>query len=503
MSNFTDGAPRTPKEWQDLGYQIIPCNTEGVPIVKGWKDDSYDSKKITVTSDYMQKKNIPGVWGLRLEDTVDLDIDNPIMQKFMGDIICGAKFGRKSNPLSHLLFQGATEYESIVVPAAFDKYFKNFKHGRVLLDIRHGQDRFTYVPGGLRPHKKNAGSEVLDWLNFTGFMKYDTRTNAKMKEICLKTALSVMFPAKGQIDKYVTAIAGILANNTDWHEEKINQFCFDLAFKSGSEDPSRYAIKGTNARNEKTKNLGIPTLAEILEVSPSDVAKLFGWVGVKDASAMFTQLIVYNTVPKQWRLKFKDNWIDIWDTSILLSYTKMKVLILENCLLEPPEIKPNDWKVIRENLLKNIKVEDAPPESSYYGMITGMIIQYLKDRRFSDFNRDGDDTRFNLLDNWGAAYYDQYYWVKTEASIKWLKINGQSIDVRKVAHLFRTEFKAEPTKLTIQKREIRCWKIAKENIEGIKSDNTETKLLQEAFEEFKNNKEKRLGHSIYGKKDNY
>ncbi|MGB1958402.1 MAG: hypothetical protein ACPHP8_04630, partial [Luminiphilus sp.] len=43
---------------------------------------------------------------------------------------------------------------------------------------------------------------------------------------------------------------------------------------------------------------------------------------------------------------------------------KMKVLILENCLLEPPEIKPNDWKVIRENLLKNIKVEDAPPESS-------------------------------------------------------------------------------------------------------------------------------------------
>ena len=34
---------------------------------------------------------------------------------------------------------------------------------------------------------------------------------------------------KGQIDKYVMLIAGILANNTDWQEEKINQFCFDLA----------------------------------------------------------------------------------------------------------------------------------------------------------------------------------------------------------------------------------------------------------------------------------
>ena len=91
-----------------------------------------------------------------------------MMQKFLGDIICGAKFGRKSNPLSHLLFEGATDYESIVVPAAFEKYFKNFKHGRVLLDIRHGQDRFTYVPGGMRPHKKNNGSEVLDWF-FYGF----------------------------------------------------------------------------------------------------------------------------------------------------------------------------------------------------------------------------------------------------------------------------------------------------------------------------------------------
>ena len=88
------------------------------------------------------------------------------------------------------------------------------------------------------------------------------------------------------------------------------------------------ANSGSNARNEKTKTYGIPKLAEILEVTPSDVSKLFGWVGVKDASSMFSELVVYNTEPKSWKLKFKDKWINIWDTSLLLSYTKIKNLNL-------------------------------------------------------------------------------------------------------------------------------------------------------------------------------
>ena len=502
INNFTDGAPRTAKEWQDLGYEVIPCNSEGVPIIKGWDKDLYDSKKITVPADYMEKKNIPGVWGVRLEKLVDLDIDNPILQKFLGDIICGAKFGRKSNPISHLLFEGVTEYESVVVPQAFEKHFKQFPHGRVLLDIRHGQDRFTYVPGGLRPHKKNAGAEVLDWIHFTGFMKYDTRTNALMKEICLKTALSVMFPATGQRDVFITAIAGIFAKHTDWTDEKINQFCFDLAFKSGSDNPSRYASKGTDARKPESKHFGIPKLAEVLEVTPADVSKLFSWVGVKDASSMFSDLVVYNTEPKQWRLKFKDHWIDIWDTSILLSYTKVKVLILETCMEEPPEIKPNDWKVIRMQLLQSVNKEDAPPESSYYGIVTGMLIEWFK-RKSSNANDVYDDARYNLLDNWGCVYYDHHYWVKSEAVIKHLKIQGQSIDVRKVAHLFRTEFNAEPTKITLSKKEIRCWKIPKTNIDGSSADNIgSNEQYEKAYKEFKKNKEERLGRGLFDK-NNY
>ena len=506
INNFTDGAPRTAKEWQDLGYEVIPCNSEGVPIIKGWDKDLYDSKKITVPADYMEKKNIPGVWGVRLEKLVDLDIDNPILQKFLGDIICGAKFGRKSNPISHLLFEGVTEYESVVVPQAFEKHFKQFPHGRVLLDIRHGQDRFTYVPGGLRPHKKNAGAEVLDWIHFTGFMKYDTRTNALMKEICLKTALSVMFPATGQRDVFITAIAGIFAKHTDWTDEKINQFCFDLAFKSGSDNPSRYASKGTDARKPESKHFGIPKLAEVLEVTPADVSKLFSWVGVKDASSMFSDLVVYNTEPKQWRLKFKDHWIDIWDTSILLSYTKVKVLILETCMEEPPEVLPKDWKVIRIQLLHNVKMEDAPPDSSYYGVIAGMIAQFLQKRREHSIDYDMDkheDRRFQIASSWGCAFAERHYWVKTEAIINDLKKDRLSLDVRKIAHLLRTEFNAEQTKVTIDKKEIRCWKIPEDMVDGSRFTNNDTEAFANGWRKFKKEKEEALGHSIYGKKDNY
>ena len=68
---------------------------------------------------------------------------------------------------------------------------------------------------------------------------------------------------------------------------------------------------------------------------------------------------------------------------------------------EPPEIKPNDWKVIRMQLLQSVKKEDAPPESSYYGIVTGMLIEWFK-RKSSNANDVYDDARYNLLDNWGV-----------------------------------------------------------------------------------------------------
>ncbi len=496
MNKFNDGAPRTVKEWHDLSFKTIPCTVDGIPIQKGWQEDDYKSNIIPM--EFYKSK----VWGVRLDNLVDLDIDNPIMQQFLGEIICGAKFGRKSNPLSHLLFEGVTEYEQIAVPKAFEKYFKSFPHGRVLLDIRHGQNHFTYVPCGLRPHKQNAGSEVLDWLHFTGFMKYDTRINKQMKEICLKTALSVMFPAKGQRNVFINSIGGILAKHTDWTEEHINQFCFDLALKSGHESPTEFVSVGTRARDEKNKTFGIPKLAEILEVDVSDVSKLFAWVGVKDASSMFSELVVYNTEPKQWKLKFKDKWIDIWDTSILLSYTKIKILILENCMEEPPEIKPNDWKVIRMQLLKNVKKEEVPPESSYYGMIGSEICNLLVNRSKKS-DDELEDLRYNLASQFGKAKYQGYYWFRLDAVINYLKLSKISFEIRKLTHFLKNDFGAEPTKVTVDKREIRAWKVAAENIEGSKHHQTDDEALVTGFYENKDKKEKRLGRSIYGKSKNY
>ena len=463
MNKFSDGAPRTPKEWVDLGLTVFPCNANGVPGFKNWQEGDINSKALLVSKTY--KDN---VIALRLDNHVDLDIDNPIMQKFLGDVICGAKFGRNSNPLSHLLFEGVTDYESVAVPAAFEKYFKHFPHGNLLLDIRHGTGHFTYVPGGFRPYKKNSGAEILDWIKFTGFHKYDTRTNALMKEICLKTSLSVMFPPLGQRDTYMTSIAGILAHHTDWTDEKINSFCFDLAFKSGSTNPARYSNKGTEARKDK-KNFGIPTLAKILEVEPSDVAKLFSWVGVKDAGSMFSALRVYETDPKYWQLKYKDKWITIMDSSMLLSYTKISILILENCYEVAPVINPKDWKDIVRQLLQNVEKIDAPVEASYYGVVMNYLCEWiLRNNRQTV----GDSYRNLAMSNSGVIRVDGHYYFKLRDVLDQLKRSTYTTEIRKLTLHLRETLGAEDTKVSVNGKQIRCWKVPVDNIEHKEFNNT-------------------------------
>ena len=464
MNNFTDGAPRTPKEWVELGLPIFPCNADGTPGMKGWQEGDMNSKALLVSKTY--KDN---VIALRLDNHVDLDIDNPIMQKFLGEIICGAKFGRNSNPISHLLFEGETKYESVKVPNAFEKYFKHFPHGLTLLDIRSGSGHFTYVPAGFRPHKKNSGAEILQWISFTGFMKYDSRINAKMKEICLKTALSVMFPSKGSRNEYINSIAGILSRHTDWTEEKINSFCFDLAFKSGHEKPTEFSNVGTNAKNDKTKTFGIPTLAKILEVKPLDILALFSWVGAKDAGSAFSALRVYEADPKYWQLKYKDKWITIMDSSMLLSYTKISILILENCYEVAPVINPKEWKEIIRNLLTNVEKIDTPVEGSYYGVVMGIICEWIL--------RENRQTAQDDLANLAFAYCGVirakgHYYFKLKDLLSQLKRHNQSFEIRKLTLHLREMLGAEDTKESVNGKQIRCWKVPQENIEDKGFNNT-------------------------------
>ena len=114
-----------------------------------------------------------------------------------------------------------------------------------------------------------------------------------------------------------------------------------------------------------------------------------------------------------------------------------------------------------------------------------------------------EDRRFNLADNIGCAFADEHYWVKTEAIINELKRDRLSLDVRKIAHLLRTEFKAEQTKVTIEKKEIRCWKIPREMVEGSRYSNNDGEALKKGHEKFVKAFEEKHGHGIYQKKSNY
>ena len=464
MNSFSDGAPKTIKEWTDLGFSIIPCNISGVPTVQNWQKGFFRN----VPADY--KSN---VYGLRLDKIVDIDIDNPIVQKFLNEIICGAMFGRKSNPISHLLYKGETKNISFIVPKDFKEHFKHFKHGLRLIDIRSGHDHFTYVPGGITPDKK--GSEKLEWTRFTGFQEFDPVIINSLSEICLFTALSIMYPERGQIDEYVTAIAGILGKHTEWSDEKIGRWCFKLAFKSGSENPDRYSIKGTNARKEG-RHFGIPKLAEILEVPQSAIAKLFSWVGVTDTGSNFSKLKVYNTDPTMWKIKYKETWITVMDSSHLLSWTKMSIHILENCYEVPTPMKPGEWKATINSLLNNVEKITVDESESYYGQIGSVINEYLN--RDSRWNEESYNEKKALLSHWGT-------WLDKENNMLYfrleslvMKINDARLkyEQRKLTQYIRDKYSAQPVTLNISGKDIRTWRAPVERIQlenaKSKTDNT-------------------------------
>ena len=469
MNSFSDGAPRSYMEWLELGYTVFPCSPDGVPLLKEWQDQIINLKS---HSKIIAKNNWnSGVLGLRLDNFVDLDIDNPTMQKFLDEIVCGATFGRKSNLLSHLLFKGTTENISYTVPDGFAKFFKKFAHGTRILDIRSGNGHFTYVPGSITPKKK--GSEKIEWSKFTSFQEFDPLLLKKLSEVCLWTALSVMFPEKGSIDDYMTSIAGILARHTDWTDEKIGNGLFKLAYESGSKSPSRYIIKATNARNDKLKTYGIPKLAKVLKVQQSDIAELFSWVGVQDTGSNFSKLKVYETDPTMWKIKYKDKWITIMDSSHLLSWTKMSIHILENCYEVPAPMKPIEWKNTINYLLKNVEKIEVDESESYFGQIGSVIDEYLnRDERFEE---EIANKKSFLKYAWGTWWdkENNFLYFRLESLV--MRINDARLkyEQRKLTQYIRERYAAEPKTLNIDGKDIRTWRAP---IEKIRSKNNKVRV---------------------------
>ena len=103
------------------------------------------------------------------------------------------------------------------------------------------------------------------WDKFASINSYPGNLEEDISIIVLSTALSILYAPTGARDDYCTAIAGVLSQHTDWSEDNINNFIYNLAVRSGDDEANKRMAKGTNAKNTKTKNFGFPKLAEILD----------------------------------------------------------------------------------------------------------------------------------------------------------------------------------------------------------------------------------------------
>ena len=83
--------PITYEDWIDLGREIITCDTKQAEVEK-WSDPD-----LKITKEEWRIEHTTKQIGLRLDQYIDFDIDNPVVKRSVGDHIksCGAIFGRR------------------------------------------------------------------------------------------------------------------------------------------------------------------------------------------------------------------------------------------------------------------------------------------------------------------------------------------------------------------------------------------------------------------------
>jgi len=487
--NFKDGSPTTFEHWYDLGRTIIPC-IKGIPIVKNWSDDSFK-----ITRQEWKKEYSHCEIALRLDDDVDFDIDNHFIKKFVEKYLksCGAISGRQSNPKSHYWWKGKINFKQFELPKELEIYCKDFPHGSMLCEIRNGAGHYTIVPGS----KHSKANEVVSWEQYASLNEYKGDLQKDISKIALSGALSITYPLKGKRDNYSTAIAGVLDKHTNWDENEINEFVHNLSLFSNDENHRKKMSKGTNAKNSTGPKLGMPTIAEIVGCSTKSISEIFSWVGVKDSGSCFTGLKVYETNPKYWQLEYKGKWITIMESAILLSYAKISVLILENCYEVAPIISPKDWKTILYGLLQKVQKIEAPIESSYMGVVAGVFIRWLE--AHTKENWSSGSVKHTLGGYGGCAKDETHYWFKLEGVTNELKRRQMSFEMRKLTHFLREEFGCEPTKITIDKKELRVWKVPITNIENHFRNNVDVEGMLKKNSERLDKIEKETGYRYRAK----
>ena len=81
-----------------------------------------------------------------------------------------------------------------------------------------------------------------------------------------------------------TAVAGVLITKTQWSEQEINEFIYEVAIAANDEESNKRDNKGTTVKKAQRK-FGMPKLAEIVGCETRTIATLFSWIGIKEAAS--------------------------------------------------------------------------------------------------------------------------------------------------------------------------------------------------------------------------
>jgi len=260
----------TPEEYLNHNYNVIPCYEND----KRPKGDDWENKPSKLER-FGPGDNI----GLHLLDHIDIDIDNPVAHKFLARIkqMGCAIYGRKSNPESHLLFLGNAEYKKFTMHKSLDTWYKKFKKGNTILEIRSGKGFQSIVPGSL------VNDEYVEWSKYQEPKEYSGDIRKDIELVVFATMLSIIYPDKGQRDDFCYAISCLLKKWGQWSEDKINSFIYELS--EASEPPEtrdRNSIKdkhGTKAYKGNTPK-GLPWLINEGGYPGEGIKHIFKIVGI-------------------------------------------------------------------------------------------------------------------------------------------------------------------------------------------------------------------------------
>jgi len=275
MNEKFDKAPVNYEDWLNLGRVIIPC-LKGKPVVSDWSNPNFKITKEEWRANYTHCEI-----ALRLDQDIDLDIDNDLVKRFITSYIksCDAVSGRRGNPSSHYWWKGKAPFKQFVLPNELQKYCEGFPHGLTLCEIRHESKHYTIVPES----KHSKANETVKWERYQDISEYPGNLSVDVGKIALATALCITYASSGQRDAYCTAIAGALIKNTEWTEKEIDDFVYDVATAANDDEVEKRKAKGTSSKKAKRK-FGMPKLAEIIGCSTKTVSTLFSWIGIKEAT---------------------------------------------------------------------------------------------------------------------------------------------------------------------------------------------------------------------------